>query len=427
MDTKPAPDDATASLLGETAPSRWARLRRPLIIGAAVLLVAIAGLLIYRGLSGPKAPAYATEALRRGDLVTSITATGTLAPVNTVSVGSELSGTVSAVLVDENDQVRRGQVLAQLDTARLKDQIALAEAALASAQANAREAEATLRERDLAHSRNLKLASSSGGAYVARATLEASKAALDRARAARDSARAAIAQAQANLDTSRTNLAKATIRSPVDGVVLARSIEPGQTVAASLQAPVLFVLAEDLTRMELQVDIDEADVGQAVAGQVATFSVDAFAGRTYQARLTRVGLGSKTTNGVVTYTGVLTVDNADQSLRPGMTATAEIVTRRRENVLLAPAAALRFSPPAATPAASGQTGLVASLTPRMPAMGGRRRGNGTNGAQQVWILRDGKPVALPVTVGASDGQWVEVSGANLAPGLRLITGTDEAE
>lgn len=427
MDTKPAPDDATASLLGETAPSRWARLRRPLVIGAAVLVVAVAGLLLYKGLSGPKAPTYVTEALRRGDLVTSITATGTLAPVNTVSVGSELSGTVSAVLVDDNDQVRRGQVLAQLDTARLRDQIALAEAALASAQANAREAEATLRERDLAHGRNLKLSSGSGGAYIARATLEASKAALDRARASRDSSRAAIAQAQANLDTSRTNLAKATIRSPVDGVVLSRSIEPGQTVAASLQAPVLFILAEDLTRMELQVDIDEADVGQAVAGQVATFSVDAFAGRTYQARLTRVGLGSKTTNGVVTYTGVLTVDNADQSLRPGMTATAEIVTRRRENVLLAPAAALRFSPQAATPAASGQTGLVASLTPRMPAMGGRRRSNGANAIQQLWILRDGAPVALPVTVGASDGLQVEVSGAGLAPGLAVITGTDEAE
>ncbi|MFA7261984.1 MAG: efflux RND transporter periplasmic adaptor subunit [Caulobacter sp.] len=426
METKPAPDDATASLLGETAPSRWTRLRRPLIIGAAVLAVAVAGLLLYRGLSGPKASVYVTEAMRRGDLVTSVTATGTLAPVNTVSVGSELSGTVSTVLVDDNDHVRRGQVLAQLDTARLNDQIALAEAALASAQANARETEATLRERDLAHSRNLKLSASSGGAYVARATLEASKAALDRARASRDSARAAIAQSQANLDTSRTNLAKATIRSPVDGVVLSRTIEPGQTVAASLQAPVLFILAEDLTRMELQVDIDEADVGQALAGQVATFSVDAFAGRTYQARLTRVGLGSKTTNGVVTYTGVLTVDNADQSLRPGMTATAEIVTRRREDVLLAPAAALRFSPPAAE-AASGQTGLVASLTPRMPAIGGRRRTNGANTVQQVWTLRDGEPVALPVTVGASDGQWVEVSGANLAVGLALITGTDEAE
>lgn len=425
MDSKPALDDATASLLGEAAPSRWARLRKPLAIGAAVLVAAVAGLLLYNGLSGPKAPAYVTEALRRGDLVTSVTATGTLAPVNTVSVGSELSGTVSAVLVDENDHVRRGQMLAQLDTARLNDQIALAEAAMASARANAREAEATLRERDLTHRRYLKLSSSSGGDYVARATLEAAKASLDRARASVDSARAAIAQAQANLDTSRTNLAKATIRSPVDGVVLSRSIEPGQTVAASLQAPVLFILAEDLTHMELQVDIDEADVGQAIAGQVATFSVDAFAGRTYQARLTRVGLGSKTTNGVVTYTGVLTVDNADQSLRPGMTATAEIVTRRREDVLLAPAAALRFSPPAA--AAGGQTGLVASLTPRMPAMGGGRRTNGANTVQKVWTLRDGEPVALPVTVGASDGQWVEVSGANLAPGLRLITGTDEAE
>ena len=424
MDSKPAPDDATANLLGETVPSRWARLRRPLAIGVAIVVVAIAGILIYSGLSGPGAASYVTEPVRRGDLVISVSATGTLEPVNTVSVGSELSGIIESVLVDDNDYVRRGQVLARLDTARLNDQIALNQAALASAEANAREAEATLREKDLAHGRNLRLAASTGGDYPAKATLEASRASLDRARASVDAARAAIAQARANLQTGRTNLAKATILSPIDGVVLSRSVDPGQTVAASLQAPILFLLAEDLARMELQVDIDEADVGQVRVGQTATFSVDAFPGRVYRAALTRVGLGARTTDGVVTYTGVLTVDNADLSLRPGMTATAEIVINRRTRVLQVPAAALRFTPATTSPAS--QRGLVASLTPRMPGQRRNGRGNGAE-AQQVWILRNGLPAALPVTLGATNGQWTEATGEGLKEGLAVITGEEDAE
>lgn len=420
-----APDATVADLLSEAPTGPWPRLRKPLLVAAVMGLVVVAGVLIYNGLSGPKAAGYVTEPVRRGDLVVSISATGTLEPVNTVSVGSELSGIVEAVLVDDNDYVRRGQVLARLDTARLKDQIALNQAALSSAEANAREAEATLREKDLAHSRNLRLAASTGGDYPAKATLEASKASLDRAKASVDAARAAIAQARANLQTGRTNLAKATILSPIDGVVLSRSVDPGQTVAASLQAPVLFLLAEDLARMELQVDIDEADVGQVKIGQTATFSVDAFPGRVYRAALTRVGLGARTTDGVVTYTGVLTVDNADLSLRPGMTATAEIVINRRAGVLQVPAAALRFTPASAA-APTSQGGLVASLTPRMP--GQRRNGQGSGAdAQQVWILRKGLPAALPVTLGATNGQWTEAAGEGLKEGLAVITGEEAAE
>ncbi|HRD46797.1 MAG TPA: efflux RND transporter periplasmic adaptor subunit [Caulobacter sp.] len=414
-----------AELLGEPVARPWWRSPRLLAAAGLVLVAVIVGVWFFGRMNAPKDAGYITEALKRGDLVIGVSATGTLQPVNTVSVGSELSGAIEAVLVDDNDRVRKGQILARLDTARLEDQIALNLAALASAEAAARQAAATLREAELTHDRNVRLAASSGGDFLAPATLDASQAALDRARASLGAARALITQAQANLRTSRTNLAKATIRSPIDGVVLARSVEPGQTVAASLQAPVLFTLAEDLTRMELQVDIDEADVGQVKAGQTATFSVDAFAGRVYRAGLTRVGLGSRTTEGVVTYTGVLSVDNSDESLRPGMTATAEIVADRRSGVLLVPAAALRFTPPAIESAAGRTGGIVSSLMPRMPGAGRGSR-NGGGGAQRLWVLRDGQPVALPVTVGATDGQWTEVAGDGLNPGLRVITGMEEA-
>lgn len=413
----PQPD--LSALLGESPPPLWRRHLRTLLLAAGVVLVLALGVWGWGQIHKPSGPAYLTEPLKRGDLVVSVSATGALQPVNTVSVGSERSGTVVEVLVDDNDRVRQGQILARLDTSVLEDQIALNAAALASAQAQVREAEATLREAELAHGRNLDLARRTGGSYPAKAVIDASQAALDRARAGLSAARSAVKVAEANLSTSRTNLSKAVIRSPIDGVVLTRSIDPGQTVAASLQAPVLFVLAEDLTRMELQVDIDEADVGEVKAGQAATFTVDAFPGRTFRATLTRVGLGSKTTDGVVSYTGLLTVDNRDLALRPGMTATAEIVTSRRDSVLLAPAAALRFAPEAADKAASGG-GIVASLTPRLPSPDRRARNEGE--AQQVWVLRDGKPAALAVRAGASNGRQTEVSGAGVTPGLAVITG-----
>lgn len=407
-----------AVLLGETPPPLWRRYLRPLLVVAGVAVVVAVGLWGWGQVHKPSGPAYVTETLKRDDLVVTVSATGDLQPVNTVSVGSERSGTVVAVLVDDNDRVRKGQVLARLDTSVLEDQIAVNAAALASAQAQVREAEATLKEAELAHGRNLDLAGRTGGDYPARSVIDASQAALDRARAGLAAARSAVRVSEANLSTSRTNLSKAVIRSPIDGVVLTRSIDPGQTVAASLQAPVLFVLAEDLTRMELQVDIDEADVGEVKAGQTATFTVDAFPGRTFRATLTRVGLGSKTTDGVVSYTGLLSVDNRDLALRPGMTATAEIVTSRRDGVLLAPAAALRFAPQSTDKAQSG--GIVASLTPRLPGPDRRSRNDGE--VQQVWVLRAGKPAALAVRVGATNGRQTEVSGAGLAPGLAVITG-----
>ena len=255
--------------------------------------------------------------------------------------------------------------------------------------------------------------------------LETAEAAAARALADEASAKAVVDQARAALSSAETNLSKASIRSPIDGVVLSRKVEPGQTVAASFTAPVLFTLAEDLAEMELQVDVDEADVGQVKAGQAATFTVDAYSSRKYPAKITRVGYGSQTKDGVVSYKTILTVDNDDLSLRPGMTATAEITTVERKDVLLVPNAALRFAPAEASRDAEEPSGgIVGSLIPRPPGGGAKKsngNGNGKGPAQKVWVFEDGKLLAVPVTAGASDGSLTEATGSALREGMAVVT------
>lgn len=394
------------------------------LAAGGLALLAIAGVVGFQSLRRPAPAQYETTPLRRGDLAVAVSATGALEPVNQVDVGSELSGTVNKVFVDDNDLVNRGQLLAKLDTARLGDQIANGEAALTAAQANRRLAEATLHEMGLKADRLHALFNMSAGGYPAKTDIDAADAALERARATVAGAEAQIRQAAATLNTNRTNLAKADIRSPISGVVLSRKVEPGQTVAASLQSPVLFTLAEDMRHMELHVDVDEADVGQVREGQQAAFTVDAYPGREYAATVRRIGLGSQTKEGVVTYTGVLTVDNADLSLRPGMTASAEITSERRRDVYLAPEAALQFQP------ASNRSGagLANALTPRMPRFGPAPRKRSVDPkAQQIWVLRDGKPMMIPVRVGASNGRETEIGGQGLSPGMQITTAAAQVQ
>jgi HlyD family secretion protein len=234
-------------------------------------------------------------------------------------------------------------------------------------------------------------------------------------------ARASIAQAQAQLKSDQTNLTKASIRSPINGVVLTRKVEPGQTVAASLQAPVLFILAEDLAQMTLEVDVDEADVGRVRDGQSATFTVDAYPDRRYASKVVRVGYGSQVKENVVSYLTVLSVDNADLSLRPGMTGTAEITATRRENVLLAPNAALRFTP-AMKPAAQKSRGLVGSMLPIRPRQAMQPSGKPAKGqAQRLWVLREGEPAPVAVTAGVTDGRMTELTGGEVREGMEVIT------
>lgn len=415
--------------------------RRPWWKRASTWIVALLALALVAGAwwwqrqaASHAVPRYVTQPVTRGNLAVTITATGTLQPTRSVAVGSELSGTVTRVLVDVNDRVKKGQLLVELDRAKLADAVAGARAELDAARARRQQAEVTLKEARASLARLEDVARLSGGQLPAATDLDKARAAADRAAADLASAGASVAQATATLSTSETNLAKAAIRSPIDGVVLSRNVEPGNAVAASLQAVTLFTLAEDLASMKLSVNVDEADVAQVQAGQRARFTVAAQPGRDYPATVARVAYGSTTTDNVVTYTTQLDVDNGDLSLRPGMTATATIATTERNGVLLVPNSALRFTPAGTTPtAAPGSSGsLVSKLVPRPPVTSGRRpgagggaggdaRGGAGNGREgTLWVLRDGQPVALKVLRGLSDGRSTEVSGAGLAEGQAVI-------
>ena len=324
-------------------------------------------------------------------------------------------------------------MLVELDTAKLRDQILRSRAALAAAQARLAQAAATTKEAQAGFGRLQEVARLSGGKVPSAAELDSGRATLDRAHADEASARASVDDARAALSTDVTNLSKASIRSPINGVVLTRTVEPGNAVAASLQAVTLFTLAEDLTRLRLDVSVDEADVGSVTLDQKASFTVSAYPSRRYPAKVTRVSFGSTKTDNVVTYITWLEVDNSDLSLRPGITAAATITSTERNDVLLVPNTALRFTPAvaagaAAQPAASSSGGgIMSQLMPRMPRSGTRRAGgtgdaaDGAGRVRQVWVLKDGVAQAVNVQVGISDGRKTEVSGEGLAEGMAVIT------
>lgn len=415
--------EALKKLLGSGSASllshRWLWLS-----GLALMLLAVIGFFVFKSGDEAKAPRFETETIDRGRLEVTVSATGNLQPTNQVDVGSELSGITDSVMVDVNDRVKKGQVLARLDTSKLDDQIAKSRAALLSAEAGVRQAEATVTESRANLQRLQNVYQLSGGKVPSKAEMETAEAAQARAAASLASARANVTQARATLSSDETNLSKASIRSPINGVVLARKVEPGQTVAASLQAPVLFTLAEDLSQMELQVNVDEADVGQVKAGQKASFSVDAWPGRKYPASISRVSYGSQVAEGVVSYPTVLDVSNDDLSLRPGMTATAEISTAIREDALLVPNAALRFTPSANGARKADSGGILGSLLPRMPRTASSRApraGNEKSGGKQVWVLKDGQPVAIKIKTGLTNGRMTEVLEGELEPGMQVIT------
>jgi len=408
------------ALLQAPANATWWRRRA---LWAALLLVIVAGGAYYywqQSQQRKAAPSYVTENASKGDLTLTVTANGTLQPTRSVNIGSELSGTVLRVLVDVNDHIKKGQVLVELDTAKLNDQVLRSRAALASAQAQLAQAAATVKESNASLARLEEVAQLSGGKVPSKTELDSARAAHERAVAAEASARANVDSARATLSTDETNRSKASIRSPTDGVVLTRSVDPGNAVAASLQAVTLFTVAEDLRQMRLQVNVDEADVGRVKVGQTATFTVSAFPSRRFPAAITRVAYGSTITDNVVTYQTQLDVKNNDLSLRPGMTATATITAVERKGVLLVPNTALRFTPQSngnGTAAKSGSD-IMASVMPRLPRASKKATG-GT--ARQVWVLRDGAPVAVNVTPGISDGRMTEITGGDLLEGMPVIT------
>jgi len=422
-------------LAAEGSPSL---LRRGVRWGVVLLVLALSGLGIFLFLQSRRdaaKPEYVTAEVTRGNLTVTVSATGSLAPTHQVDVGSELSGTVDTVLVDDNDQVKAGQVLARLDTSKLNDAVAKSRADLASAQARVTQAKATVTEAQATLARFREVAKLSGGKVPSKTEMDTGVANVERANADVRNAQGTVQNTLADLRSNETNVTKATIRSPINGVVLARKVEPGQTVAASLSAPVLFTIAENLAQMELQVAVDEADVGDVRAGERATFSVDAYPDRVYRAEVTRVGLGSTVTEGIVSYLTILTFTNDDLSLRPGMTGNAEITTMHREGVLLVPNAALRWTPPATDRNASSRNGgLFGSLMPRPPRFGGGGRGGRPaqgdterKSQRKIWILRDGKPVSIDVKVGSTDGRSTEVASPELKVGMDVITDSVSAK
>ncbi|MDD2878965.1 MAG: efflux RND transporter periplasmic adaptor subunit [Rhodoferax sp.] len=413
----PKPGDLQ-TLLKEAPKSTWWR-RRELWV-ALVLLAAAGGGYYYWQQSQARsaAPTYITEPAARGNLTLTVTANGTLQPTRSVNIGSELSGTVLRVLVDVNDKIIKGQVLVELDTAKLNDQVVRSKAALASAQAQLAQAKATVVESSASLARLEEVARLSGGKVPSKAELDSGRATHDRAIAAELSSRANVDSARASLATDETNRSKASIRSPTDGVVLTRTVDPGNAVAASLQAVTLFTVAEDLSQMRLQVNVDEADVGRVKVGQPATFTVSAFPSRRFPAAITRVAYGSTITDNVVTYQTLLDVKNEDLSLRPGMTATSTITAVERKNVLLVPNTALRFSPQATPAAAKSSGNIMSSMMPRMPRATKKASGGS---AKQVWVLQGDTPVAVNVTPGISDGRMTEITGGDLTEGMAVIT------
>lgn len=408
------------AVLGVGSPTRtgWQRALR-LLASLALLLLAVVALAFWLHGGRQTGPSYVTEPVRTGSLTVVVTATGSVEPTNKVDISSELSGRVRDVHVDYNSPVEPGQVLAELDTDRLEAAVASARARVAAARAQVAEAEATIEE---ARGEYLRRQALAGRNVVSAQDLAVAKAAHDRAIAAHANALAQVDVALADLRLDETDLAKACICSPIRGVVLERNIDPGQTVAASLQAPVLFTIAEDLTQMELQVDIDEADVGVTRIGQRATFTVDAYPGQSFPARIRDIRMAPETVQGVVSYKGLLDIDNADLLLRPGMTATAEIIVEEVTDARLVPNAALRFTPPAE--ADDGPTlSLLERILPRPPAFRRPSTTEADGPDRTVWVLRDGIPTAVAIATGASDGRFTRILEGDIVDGEPVIIAT----
>lgn len=361
-------------------PTRRRSSRLPLVIAAVALALLAAWW--FTGRDGETAGAYRTAPVERGDVRVVISATGTLRATTTVDVGSQVSGQVLEVLVDFNDEVSRGQAIARLDPAPFQTRLEQAEADLASARASVNEARAAVTNAEADYVRKRDLVERQ---LIARSEADLALAIRDQARARVVSAEASVRQRQAAVGNARLDVDYTVIRSPVDGVVLLRDIEPGQTVAASFQTPVLFQIAQDLAQMQIDLSVDEADVGQIREGLPVSFTVDTFPDRQFSGEVRQVRLAATATSSVVTYPVVVQVQNADLSLLPGMTASAEIVVDGREGVLKVPNAALRYTPPDVP-----------------PARGGARR--------TVWVLEGNTPSPVAVEVGVTDGTQTEVTG-----------------
>ena len=391
------------------------RIPRPVLIGGGIVLVFLAIFAACQMRPKPPAEPYRFGAVERGDVTRAVSASGSLQALITVDVGSQISGLVTRVLADFNDNVRAGQTLAVIDPQTFQSRVAQSLADINAGEAQVRQAQASLAnaEADFARKKTLVDQGISSPAVLDQAT-----AALGVARANVAAARARVGQSQATLRIQRADLVRTTIVSPINGVVVDRKVEPGQTVAASFQAPVLFTIAQDLSKVEVRISVDEADVGQVREGQAVRFTVDAFPDDAFAGVVTQVRKQPTTTQNVVAYTVIAEADNPARMLLPGMTANADIIIDVRRNVLKIPATALRWTPPP-PPRRGPDNDDAKPATPpptrAPPSADGMRPGT-------VYVVRDDAPKAIAVRVGATDGTVVEVVSRELKAGDQVILG-----
>jgi len=379
------------------------------IAAVAVLSVAGAGTVYYRLGASAERPALLTGVVTRGPVIETVEATGTLQPVDTVEVGSQVTGTIVSLGADFNSRVSEGQVLATLDPASLKAVVDQAAATVTRLSAEVNRAKVSLADSETKLRRADAL---SREQLISQADLDTARTTRDVAQASLVSAQAQVVQGMASLDQARVNLGHTIIRSPSAGVVLSRNVEVGQTVTSGLQTPTLFVLARDLQKMELQAAVDESDIGRVTEGQLVEFTVDAYGARRFTGRVSQVRLQPVVAQNVVSYTTMIDVDNPGLALKPGMTATVRIETARSDDTLRVPAAAVRFRP----------TGDV------LQAMGQSTEQNtrGANG-RALWTMADGRLTRVPVHVGVSDGALVAVDGTGIQEGATVVTGVTAAK
>lgn len=413
----PKPEEIEA-VLGLDRKGRSKRWLKRLVWMVAIVAVIAGGAWWYlQRQQANQTVAYDTVAAKHADLVITVTATGKIQPTTKVEVSSEMSGVVRVVNVENNSLVKKGDVLAELDTASLVAQRDRAKAALASAEAQIVSARATLNETELARTRAETL---SKKGLASTQELNQAEAANERAHAGLAAAEAQALVAKADLEIRETDLIKSRILSPINGTVLNRKLEPGQTVATSLSAPELFTIAEDLSRMEVEADVDEADIGAVREGQKVTFTVEAYPDRSFPADISKIEFAPRNTEDVVTYNAILSVDNHDLALRPGMTATATIVVNDIKQALTVPNSAFRYAPPKTETNGTGFS-LTNLFMPRMPRFERSTNNTPVNGERTLWVLDGGVAKEVKVKTGASDGVLTEIISGELQEGAEVIT------
>ncbi|MAD47209.1 MAG: efflux transporter periplasmic adaptor subunit [Oceanospirillaceae bacterium] len=406
---------------------------RWIIIAVVLLIIVVGGWLLLQPEDPAAGQIYKTDTVTRTSLAVTVTATGTVEPKDEVEVSSELSGIMDEVYVDYNDQIKKGQALAKLDTTTLEATVFERASSLKSAKANVTQSEADLEEAQLDYQHYQTVYKLSGGKHPSQQTMDSARIAVTKAKASLEVAKANVDMAQADLDTARTDLVKATLVSPIDGIVLSKDVEPGQTIASNYSAPTLFLLARDLKSMELHVDIDEADIAQIKQGQKATVTVDAWGGRQFDAEIAQIRLASTdddSTSTVVSYETILDVDNEDLALLPGMTAVTDIKVKSAENVLTVSSAALRYTPASETtaeeqPGADKKSGGGMLFFPG-PRRDNRKKGMGDfsgsveNKEFTIWVLRNNQPQPVTIKTGMTDGLRSEIAESDLQEGDEII-------